>query len=169
MSKKEIVSAIPEDINLMSINLLQFNIDATEAFIQKPKKVKGIDFELGKEIAHNIEKGMARYRLFFNCKAINGKLKTIGLNANIGLEFHFFVGNFDRFVKKDKKGNTQIHFTIAASLMNIAYSTARGIILEKTQNSYFNGIIIPIVDSTKYLLEDEKELIVTETKNSISV
>ena len=155
-------SVSPKDIQLQKVNVLQFKIEASEKYIQKPLKPKNINFELGKEIAHNLEKGVARYRLFFNCKAENSKNKSIGLEANIGLEFHFAIEDFNRFIIKHKNGTVQIHLSIITNLMNIAYATSRGIILEKTQNSYFNGIIIPIVDSTGYLIKNEQVLIGTD-------
>ena len=80
--------------------------------------------------------------------------EKLELEAEIGIEFHFKIENFKQFLK-ESKDETQVSLDIAASLMAIAYSTSRGMILEKTQNTYFNGIIIPVIDATKFLLKDE--------------
>jgi len=44
---------------------------------------------------------------------------------------------------------------LAATLLGIAYSTSRGIIVEKTQNTFLGGIILPCIDPYKVLMEEE--------------
>jgi len=53
----------------------------------------------------------------------------------------------DKYIDEKQR----LDLSVAASLINISYSTSRGIILEKTQNTFFHGIILPVVDSTKLL------------------
>lgn len=45
----------------------------------------------------------------------------------------------------------QVDIGLAASLVGLAYSTARGIILERTSGTILNGIIIPVIDPMKLL------------------
>jgi len=152
---EEIGSVNPELIHLMEINTIKFNVNSSKEYLENPEEPTGMELSIGKEIAHNFNEGMARYRLYFECIATNLKEQHLGLTAEIGIEYHFKVDNFSDFIKL-KDNEQMIDVSIGSSLMNIAYSTSRGIILEKTQNTFFKGIILPVIDSTNFLLKDEK-------------
>lgn len=47
----------------------------------------------------------------------------------------------------------QIDAALGATLLGTAYSTARGIIFERTRGTYFDGVILPVIDPFKVLLE----------------
>ena len=138
---------VPEDITLLRVNVLNVNIHATKEFMNKPVKHEGLEMKTGSDIALNISENACRIRLFFVFDAVNDQKNEVGLKAEIGLEYHFKVREMNRFIDKDQR----LALSVAASLINIAYSTSRGIILEKTQNTFFYGIILPVVDSTKLL------------------
>lgn len=153
---EQITNVIPEKIHLTEIIVIKCNIDAEETYLNNPVEPGGIDLQMGKDIAHDFEEGAARYRLFFDCHAMDSKGKELGLTAEIGIEFHFVIDDFSDFIK-EKKGEKHIDIEIGISLMSIAYSTSRGIVLEKTQSTYFQGIILPVIDSVKLLLEEEEK------------
>jgi len=139
----------PEDITLLNVNVLNVNIEASEDYMNNPVKIEGLKIKTGSEIALNVENQASRIRLYFDFNANNNgdEEKKIGLSANIGLEFHFHVKDMDKYIDEKQR----LDLSVAASLINISYSTSRGIILEKTQNTFFHGIILPVVDSTKLL------------------
>ncbi len=138
---------VPEDITLLRVNVLNVNISATNEYMDKPVKHEGLEMKTGSDIALNLEENACRIRLFFVFDVVNDQKREVGLKAEIGLEYHFKVREINRFIDKDQR----LALSVAASLINIAYSTSRGIILEKTQNTFFHGIILPVVDSTKLL------------------
>ncbi len=142
----------PDDINLLKVNLLKLDVDASEKYINSPLESSGLKIEMGHNIAFDFNGNAARYRLFFNFISVNDDQEDIGLSAEIALEFHFKIDNIQHYVET-KKNQKNVGLPLAASLMNISYATSRGIILEKTQNTFFNGIILPIIDSTKFLLD----------------
>ena len=140
-------NVVPEDITLLRVNVLNVNIQPSKDYMDNPIEITGLKTETGSEVALNIKENASRIRLFFAFSAVGESEKELGLEAKIGLEYHFKVKDIEKFVDKEEK----MELSLAASLINIAYSTSRGIILEKTQNTYFHGIIIPVVDSTKIL------------------
>ena len=154
---EKIANVIPEEIHLVQVNVIRSNINAEEIYLDDPVAPEEMSIELGKDIAYNFDEGGARYRLYFKFEGLSKDNKLIGLNGDIGIEFHFMVDGFKKFVKKTKNGN-QLSLAICSSMMAIAYSTSRGIILERTQNTFFKGVILPVLDSTKFLLEDEKSI-----------
>lgn len=148
---------IPEKIHLVSANIFKANLDTSEAFLEKPRKALAFKFGIGKEVAHDIGKGMARYRLFFTLNAQDEEEKPIGLKVEYGIEFHFHVENFKDFVKEGPGGEVQIDVALGATLLGTAYSTARGIIFERTRGTYFDGVILPVIDPFKVLLEKQED------------
>lgn len=154
---EKILNVVPEEIHLIQVNVIKSNINTEEKYLDHPVVPEGMSIELGKDIAYNFEEGGARYRLYFKFEGLSKDNEAIGLNGDIGLEYHFMIDEFEKHVKKTKKGN-ELSLPLCASMMAIAYSTSRGIILERTQNTFFKGIILPVLDSTKFLLEDEKSI-----------
>lgn len=147
---------IPENIHLLKVNVIKYELNTSEAFLNAPQSIDGYEFGLDKEIAHDFDKGMARYRLHFYFKGMNVDREDVGLECSIGIEFNFKIDHFESYLQKED-GQDKIDLNLGASLMAIAYSTARGIILEKTQNTFFKGILIPVIDPKKFLLTEERE------------
>jgi hypothetical protein len=38
--------------------------------------------------------------------------------------------------------------------MGIAFSTARGIVFDRTQGTFFGGVILPVIDPKKLIVEE---------------
>lgn len=141
----------PEDIKLIRINVLNVNIQASKEYIDQPVQVFGVAIKTGYDLALNKKEEGCRLRLYFNFMAEGQENKEIGLQAEISIEYHYKVEKLVSHLDKDDK----LELALAASLMHIAYSTSRGIILEKTQSTYFKGIILPVINSTKILINEQ--------------
>jgi len=148
---------IPEKIHLISANIFKANLETSDDFLESPKKVRAFEFGIAKDIAHNFEEGMARYRLFFTLDGRDNEEKPLGVKVEYGIEFHFMVENFDDFIRHPKEGEIQVDAALAATLLGMAYSTARGIIFERTRGTFFDGVIVPVIDPFKLLLDKEEQ------------
>jgi hypothetical protein len=142
---------IPEKIHIAQINVIHCQISTGDEYLNNPVKWDNIGISLRKEDAYNIENKGCRFRLFFKFIAIKNSIE-LDLTAEIGIEFHFIVDNFEDFVLKGED-QPLISMDLGATLISIAFSTSRGIIVEKTQNTYFRGIILPVVDPIAFLLD----------------
>jgi len=145
MSTQKQSKVDPSKISILKINILKSNIDSPLDYIPDHESGIGFTMSLGNEIKYDTENKMVRIRLFLSFEeTINEEEKT-GLKADFGIEFHFYVGNLDEnLVVEDK--DTKINKVLIATLMGMAYSSSRGIILERTSNTYFKGLIIPSID-----------------------
>ena len=143
---------IPEKIHIEKINVIQCHINTGDSYLNNPIKWDNISIGIKKEDAYNFENKGCRFRLFFKCAAMIGN-KEVDLDAEIGIEFHFKIDNFEDFVTREGDHN-KISMDLGATLLAIAFSTSRGILLEKTQNTYFRGIILPVVDPVAVLLDE---------------
>lgn len=146
---------IPEKIKINSINIIKAQLAPDEGFLESPIKPHSFRFGLGKEIAHHPEEGRYRYRLFFNLTGLNEAEQEIGLSLDYGIEFHFSVENFRDFIKEEEDGSVKLNADLGATLLGMAYSTARGIVFERTRGTFFDGVILPVLDPYKALLGEK--------------
>ncbi|MBK9564314.1 MAG: hypothetical protein IPO37_03720 [Saprospiraceae bacterium] len=142
----------PEKIHISQINVVQSNITTGRDFLDAPKKWNNISIGIGKDLAFQEEKNACRLRLFFKCTAMNDETE-LDLSAEIGIEFHFMIENFIDFLKKNDDHN-QVNSELLITLISIGISTSRGIILEHTKNTYFRGIILPVIDPASVLWDE---------------
>lgn len=144
----------PEKIHIISINIFKANLETQEAYLDHPVKPASFSFDFGNQIAHNFEDGRSRIRLFFHLAALNEADEKLGVEVEYGIEFHFQVETFQDFVKA-KEEVPQINLDFVATLLGMAFSTARGIIFERTRGTFFEGIVLPVIDPYKALLAEE--------------
>ncbi len=145
---------IPEKIHCRAIQLVDFSIQASDAYRDNPVKHDRLTFSIAKSIAHVPKENKARYRLYFLIEALDVQDQKVGLDASIGIEFHFEIENLTENIL-EADGQLQINANLAATLLGMAYSTSRGIILEKTQNTFLSGVILPCIDPYAILKEAE--------------
>ncbi|MEY3369174.1 MAG: hypothetical protein RI973_2329 [Bacteroidota bacterium] len=152
---KEKPKIVPEKIHLQAIKVFKTNLEAADDYLNNPRPVNGFEFGIAKAVSHDVENGATRFRLFFSLDALDEKSAPLGLKAEYGIEFQFRVENYSDFVRRTGEGALQVDLSLGVTLMGIAYSTARGIILEKTQGTLFGGVILPVIDPSKVLLEEK--------------
>lgn len=146
----------PEKIHILSINIIKAHLETSEEYLENPEKVspEAFEFGFGRDIAHNFDAGRSRYRLYFHLNGKNKAGEDMGLTVDYGIEIHFLVENFETFVKKSE-GRVQLDADLGATLLGMAFSTARGIIFERTRGTFFEGIILPVIDPYKALIQKE--------------
>ena len=84
------------------------------------------------------------------------KLDTDGLKlikANFSIDFDFQIENIMEliFVEDSTSKVVKASRDLGMSLIAIAYSTTRGIVLTRTAGTVLNGLILPVVDTAKLL------------------
>lgn len=143
----------PELITILSIKIFKSNISATDEYMNDPVKPAGAEINVGQTTAFNLEKKNLRIRLIVKLEAKKNETESLGLTGEYILEFHIHVDDLDQFIieKDDKK---YIDSKLGGTLNGIVYSTARGIIYERTAATAFEGVILPVIDPN-LLLEKE--------------
>ncbi len=154
--KKGNPEIIPEKIQIVSINIIKANLDTTDEFLENQIKPDFFKFGLAQEIAYNFEESRSRCRLFLTLEACDSDDKPIGLKVEYGIEFHFHVDNLQEFVIETADGEPQLEASIGATLLGMAYSTARGIVFERTRGTLFSGVLLPVIDPFKALMDNDK-------------
>lgn len=147
---------IPEKIICKAVRIIDFQISSTEEYKEQPEIPQHHIFSIAKSIAYTIHENKARYRLYFIIDAENSEGRPIGVSADICIEFHFEIENLAENIT-EADGQLKINSHLVATILGIAYSTSRGIILEKTQNTFLGGIILPCINPYTVLTEGEEK------------
>jgi len=143
----------PELITILSIKIFKSNISATDEYMNDPVKPAGTEINVGQNTAFNLEKKNIRIRLIVKLEAKKNETESLGLTGEYVLEFHFHIDDLEQFIiKKDDK--KYIDSKLGGTLNGIVYSTARGIIYERTAATAFEGVVLPVIDPN-LLLEKE--------------
>ena len=142
----------PELLRIVSVKIFRSNISATDEYINNPVKPTGVEIKVGQSTAFDIEKKKIRIRLKIELEARKNETEPIGLSGNYVLEFLIHVDDLEQFIteKEDKK---LIDNKLGGTLSGIVYSTARGIIFERTAATAFGGLILPVIDPNLLIKE----------------
>ena len=135
----------PELIRIFKVQVFKSVIETSPECLDNPIKPGNFRVGFSQNSAFNIELKSVRIRLEIVLEGIDQEEKPIGVSGNFGIEFHIHVDNFEDFIKEDE-GVNKINNLLLGTLLSIAYSTARGIVFDRTQGTHLNGVILPVID-----------------------
>jgi hypothetical protein len=146
MSKKQI-RVEPEKINLQGIRILKAHYEEDDECALNPQDVIGFSVGLKSEGGFNLDENYHRFRLFVKIVGQDEELNNLGLSAEYHIEFDYVIDNMMDFVDLDEKTSEfSVSKMLGATIAGISYSTARGIILDRTQATDLNGVILPVIN-----------------------
>ena len=150
-SKKAIVK--PELIHLHGIRVIKAHIEMASKLMDEPQEIDGFSVGAKSESGFNLDKNFLRFRLFIKIKGRGKKGKSIPINGEYIIEFHYLIENLKSFAHFPKD-DYMIEEAIGATIAGISYSTSRGIVLERTLGTDFGGIILPVIDPAELIRKD---------------
>ena len=155
--KKQVSKLVPEKIQILSVRIIKANLEASTDLLEKDinDNIEGYSTNIGHEMAHNDEDKMVRVRLFLTIEGVpKPESDPIKLSVDYGLEFHFRIENLDELCD-NSNGEHSMHHDLALTLFTMAYSTSRGIILERTQGTILGGVLLPVIDPMKVFKDSQ--------------
>ena len=145
----------PDLIHLITVRVLKTNLELSDKMLDRPKKIEGFQIGTNSESSFNFEDKKMRFRLFLKLSGHNKQNKPVGIEGEYAIEFHYHIENLDDFLSKNEgEDEFSIGEDLGGTIASISYSTARGIILERTNGTDFNGIILPIINPKEILFND---------------
>lgn len=141
-------SFTPEQIHLIYIQWESFSLVNDQ--LENEEELVGYGYTVEVEVFYDADehpdlKGVEiKIRVFGQDE--NDKELPIQLNAE--LTFIFQVEGLEELVNSEN-GKSLHH--LEATLTGIAYSTIRGMLMGKTQDTYFKGFVLPVADPYKVL------------------
>ena len=156
MKAQENISAIDIDkINLLQVKVFKAHLEAENEFRDNPKPIHEYVVETATDSAFDFAKKLCRFRLFLKFSAIDKEKNQLGLEAEYGIEFHYYIDNLNEYLVQTEGNDARINSILGVTLCGISYSTARGIVLERMQGTYFDGVILPVVNANQILHEEK--------------
>lgn len=146
----------PTKITIDRITMIHGNLDTTEEYLNKPIKPHQVKVDFGHRSGIAWKAGKTYNRLFVELEALNDKGEALGLRASYAFEFRFTIQDFESFKVKKENGDIRLLPVLASALMGIIFSTARGMVLERTKGTYLGGVILPVI-APKDLLKSWRE------------
>ncbi len=141
----------PELISILSIKVFEAIQTTADEYLDNPVNPDGVEIKIGQNTALNVEARNIRIRLNIHLEAKKGESESIGLSGEYGLEFQIHVENLDQFLV-EKEGKILVESKLGGTLNGIVFSTARGIIFERTSSTLFKGVLLPVINPN-HLLE----------------
>ncbi|MET7000269.1 hypothetical protein [Chitinophaga defluvii] len=133
-------------ISLLDIITLKGSIDLADETMAIVKPA-GYSFEFKTDSHIQPDDKLIRFYLHSSIKCFNETEQLNGVTADYTLEFIFEVSNLLEFIMLDDvKQTIKVDNQLGVTIASIAYSTARGVIFDKTQGTPLDGVILPVIN-----------------------
>jgi len=144
----------PKKVRILKTNILEFQANNDVNNPVKKEQIEGFTSSLNIDVGYNLKKRIFRVFISIIMSAKDKKNRALKASGKISVEFIFEVDNLKEFIVKEKK-KEKIQAILGIALTGIAYSTMRGIILVKSQETILDGIILPVVDPITMVQSEE--------------
>jgi hypothetical protein len=134
----------PEHISIFKVQVYKSAVDTSIEYLEKPIKPGNFRVGFSQNAAFNLELKNVRIRIETALDGVDVEEKSVGIHGVFGIEFHFHIDNFEDFIEGEDEPK-KINNILLETLLSIAYSTTRGIVIERTQGTHLNGVILPII------------------------
>ncbi len=135
----------PTKIHILGVAMVKGALDASEEYLQAPRKPDAVKVQQRQVSRINDSEKAFIVRLTIELEGQNKELQPIGLSSTYVLDFHVRVDNLDDFKQGEQNGMPVIDGLLVSTVMGILYGTARGIVLERTKGTFFDGVILPVI------------------------
>lgn len=142
-SKK--VTPDPAKIHILGVSMIKGALDASEEYLQAPAPPEVVRVQQRQTSRIIDAEKIIAVRLEVELEGQNKDLKPIGLTSSYVFDFHVRVDNLDDFKQGQQNGMPVIDGLLIVTVMGILYGTARGIVLERTKGTFFDGVILPVI------------------------
>ncbi len=142
---------------IISENFHLFHLQIIESNIASSSKIEDLNFKIdvAHTTMHNIDQKRIKIGLMVSILGLKDNKET-DVKAFFNIDFHYIIDDFEKFYEINKKEHLTFNGTFIAVLLGISYSTARGIIYERLNDTSLEGVILPIVSPSK-MLETRKQ------------
>jgi hypothetical protein len=152
MSEKRMV-VDPNKIHILGVQVKRAHFEASTESSGEPLENTQLKIGLKSESGFNYDEHLVRFRLFVKIVLLDEHEEPTGTSGDYLIEFNFEIENLLDFVEEEE-GEKVVSNTLGATIAGISYSTSRGIILDRTQATELNGVLLPVIDPNRLLGED---------------
>ncbi len=151
LGQVSVPKVVPELIHIVRIEMVRGHLDATDAFLEAPQRPDRVKVDFGHSSGIDWKGKRVRSRLFIELEGQDAQGDPIGVEAGYAFDFEVHVDNIGEF-KVESENGPGIHGLLGNTLMGILFSTARGMVLERTKGTYLDGAILPVINPQVLLM-----------------
>jgi hypothetical protein len=141
------------------LRIIEFRVVSADISCQSP--IFGFNaaskFNVGLELGTDYDHGIVKITIHINLEATNPTTQEEA-RLKVSTIVVFNVSELMEFVNLGPDGKVILDTQLAYSIAGIAYSTSRGLLSSQTNNTFFSGFVIPVIninDLFKPLLNEE--------------
>lgn len=131
---------VPEKIKLQHIEVIKSDIN--DKNIADNAK---FNFSVAHNTKHNLKEERVKVELFINLLSKQEK------GVKFQIDFHFVVLDLKDHYNITNGNKVVFSSMFIATLLGISFSTARGVVFQKLQDTNLKGVLLPIVSPYKIL------------------
>ena len=135
----------PTRLSIMRITIAKASIEASDEYLRSPAPPHTTGLIFNPDLGFDYENKAARAHLTIDMEGLTADQKPLGLKACYKVVADFKVENLDECVRRTD-GIPVVDGQLAIAIMSILYSTMRGMILERTAGTFFNGVMLPVIN-----------------------
>lgn len=140
----------PELLNIISYKLHKLNIDNISDIKESDDFYFSVDNKI--DLGFNDEHFLIQAILDIDIKKISDKNEDVLAKSLISIEYVFHVENFDELHTFDNKGIISVDKNLTTNISAVAYSTTRGLLLDRFRDTAFDNFILPVIDVNKDII-----------------
>lgn len=137
-----------QDIDISKIRLLEVAINQADIHTKKEKLDQGESIDIGFDAKAHLNNEHLIILIKFNT-SLSARNNPETDQAFFDCDFTFQVENLAEFLDQgsDDQANEVMNTPLGHTLMNIVFSTVRGIVLAKTSGTIFQKSLLPVLDA----------------------
>lgn len=140
----------PELLNIISYKLHKLNIDNISDIKESGDFYFAVDNKI--DLGFNNEHFLIQAILDIDIKKILNKNEDVLAKSVISIEYVFHLENFDELHTFDDNGIISVDKNLTTSVYSVAYSTTRGLLLDRFRDTAFDNFILPVIDVNKDII-----------------
>lgn len=111
-----------------------------------------INLTVGTEFSYARETNYLSIRLKLQVQPVDAEDRMLPLEGRFHTHFGFAIENLEELLEPSAPSGEQLpNFMLTLSLLSVAYSTSRGMILGKVAGTVFEGYCLPLMDARELL------------------
>ncbi len=145
----------PQRIKFLHVVVTQGSIVTDPEFFENPVQPVRSNIDVSASFGFNTERKLVKVDIRSSFTGISADNQPVGISGRYEIAFSMTVDGFDEFIVKGADGNDMFHHQIAVTMVGIAYSTARGIVVDRTLGTIMGGVFLPVLDANALLVPNE--------------
>ncbi len=145
----------PARIKFLHAVVTRGAIHTDDKFFNNPVQPVRTNINVSATFGFNTSQNLVRVMIQSSFFGLSSEGEPVGITGTYEINFQMTVDNMDEFIIRSDDGKEMFNHQIAVVMVSVAYSTARGMVLERTLGTIMGGVFLPVVDANALLVPSE--------------